>query len=896
MKDTSKSLEGNDIWNSINLNTTFLAHHNGMPELRAACDKYKKDIKVVFDSKNTSIVNLLRQIKDHNQKISWDFKEIIDELEKGQVDDPKLYDLIAHVKESLKNISTDLRDFLTDLEGKLDAKDGDCFVDDGKNLVIMKDSFAEWRGKIQQFKSNLKNLKHQVTLYSSLVSIKDTFASKEEELQQCMKNKTLLEDQCAANRNVISKHEDMTTKLEARITELRSDHKEEIATMEQKLNEKLKENTSCKMENKELMMQVDQLKNVNEQFHKEIDMLTQTRQTQENDIELMNIEVEREASRMKEKDDEIGNLKRLREVDIANAVMLQRTIDSLTNDVQNLNLENEALKSKKRGQDGNSGDDQSSLKLMNGQGLNREPPSVAVKQIIENNVPNPAEAEQLIYAVNTLKREELPELVKTEEELDKLSSDELRALLSNREETKFVEMREKLMDLEAKINLVLSKNKHSNNKLARHVVMELEDKRKECEELRYEVKHTKVIITKVTQCKNIKIIIPDHKRRESSDQVEIPKFNGDNRNLDIYQFITLCRSYLKFHSIADDEAGEEIRKLISGHARKVFENKFKLQCNPNLQEIYNFLVERYGNIKRILQDIGEMHKDVGQMAPSEDYLKLSDEEIKEMHQRAGKHISLFERVQLIREYKNGDSGKIDFDGYKKVILSILPNDKCRELILTTPSTIDHIMMTIEDILKGTQRYLFYIIQEDLTELRMERRPMDTEVQIFENEETPRSSYMTQVTKFKAVNQLQTKSVLHADIYMKEVEVESCQLCSHMKTVYNMESQTKRHGVSTKKDGSSFVLVITCPFLIELDMKAKSDFLQQHKYCRSCLLMPTGPHHTEEKCSYSGRYHINCMKKRCNYLYYLCSQHRNLNDERIMKKYKALSDAGINCNY
>ena len=154
MKDTSKSLEGNDIWNSINLNTTFLAHHNGMPELRAACDKYKKDIKVVFDSKNTSIVNLLRQIKDHNQKISWDFKEIIDELEKGQVDDPKLYDLIAHVKESLKNISTDLRDFLTDLEGKLDAKDGDCFVDDGKNLVIMKDSFAEWRGKIQQFKKN----------------------------------------------------------------------------------------------------------------------------------------------------------------------------------------------------------------------------------------------------------------------------------------------------------------------------------------------------------------------------------------------------------------------------------------------------------------------------------------------------------------------------------------------------------------------------------------------------------------------------------------------------------------------------------------------------------------------------------------------------------------------
>ena len=636
-------------------------------------------------------------------------------------------------------------------------------------------------------------------------------------------------------------------------------------------------------------MEIESLKTQNNEKEIIIGQLERSCEELKNEKETESVQHKEEinalTTKMKAKDDENKRLIEFYETERDKAIALQERIHSLENDKQALVNERNALE----------------LRTQTHHGLTSDE-DLGEEESRSTQGADEAEAETLIYEGETIRNERISELVKTKEEIAALDPEGIRKLLSS--EAKYVEARDELRAHRFNLKKLLIKVEHGHVKLSKDLEKKLNEEFCSCEEESQEIKCTLQDLKESAKSRNIRVNT-DWRGRENNIYHEVPNFDGNNGELDVYQFEISCKDYLRFYSIADDVAGEQIKSWISGHPKQVIDSHFKLIVSPNIEELFLLLKEHFGNKKSILEDIIKSHEAIGRIAHTEMYLKLSEEDLEKTYDQVQEHIKLFERVKLMKEDENKDNKcstyrKMDISKYRSVILRILPPSKVRKFVKETrKENVDVIMSVMKGFLYDIHEFLFDIIQEGLAELNTEERILEVNMQtencnmVLEHG----TKYMTRGSESKTKTETNKTNGSRINIYRKNLEVSDCSLCSYMKTVFDIDPKHREHGMSAKNNGNHEVIQISCPHISYLSMEEKDRFLGNYGFCRSCIKEPVNEKHKEKKCPFGRQYKTRCSgEPRCNKYYLVCHDHRQLHEKKIIRKQNALMEAGIYCNF
>ena len=136
----------------------------------------------------------------------------------------------------------------------------------------------------------------------------------------------------------------------------------------------------------------------------------------------------------------------------------------------------------------------------------------------------------------------------------------------------------------------------------------------------------------------------------------------------------------------------------------------------------------------------------------------------------------------------------------------------------------------------------------------------------------------------------------SNLYLKAIGLRDCIICSSVFDQSHLKPETYQHVMTTSVIGKAMVMLISCPYLLKLDMAAKNLFLEKYKICRVCMISTIRADHKESSCRFGRRYKVKCRASTCNYNYLICSLHKHLQKGRISARKKALEKVGVICHF
>ena len=664
--------------------------------------------------------------------------------------------------------------------------------------------------------------------------------------------------------------DDLVGKLKAQvisdggtIKNLKNKYKQSKLTaseLKAQLRQKCQEEVASNEERDELKEQVERLRNNALQLSKEIDDMQQAKQ----------VDAKQVTEKLRSKDEEITCLKKGIDVHQTENKELQDKNNSLTD-------ENHQLKARILTQE----------ELLNN---DREDSSIereSQRRIIGENTPTEARVKVLVHEAKMMREEYFSEFVLPKHKIVLLDADTIRLKTSPAHMEKIDKALKAIKEMDLRMYKALCDNEQSPLKLNENLTNSLLNERKSCEHIKSQIKETKDNLLEDADQRNIKS--NQYECRDTgNDYKDIEVFCG-NGNLYVFEFLEQINNFLHFKRIPLDEGGDVIRKCVEGTPLKLINSKFPLEINPDFKAISELLIEHFGNRKLILENIKIKHEEIGVLAHTDEVLKFSEDEFRKEKDRAQDHLKLFERVVKLRKYDgNRAREKVHVDDYKETILKILPVNRCHELVQEKSN--DGLMKIIGNTLKSIDMDMVHYSQDNIVGLRKENMTESAP----EEEKNETSGGLLQGRSYMA--EVPGRQRSKGKYFKKNIEFWNCEICIHMKKSYGKESENREHGMMISQKGQEVAIGITCPFIINLNMREKKKFLKTHKFCSSCIRTPIGPSHDEAKCKINRSYNTKCKDKNCKLHYLVCDTHRFLHENKILEKRNALLRAGINCKF
>ena len=503
-----------------------------------------------------------------------------------------------------------------------------------------------------------------------------------------------------------------------------------------------------------------------------------------------------------------------------------------------------------------------------------------------------SEVKQLSYKSKTTRRD-ISELVMTKKDLEDLDTDTIIIMMSNFNESKYDKAQEMLTDLDVKAEAIIISIDENDQKLEDKVIQELKDQKEACKKLKEELKATRGLLYEEAKRRNI-CPHQGNGRKESNDFRDMQFFNNDGK-MTVFEFIEQIKSFLKFNHIPFSEGGNLIKRFIRGEPKRLVDSRYGREANPDFDILCNFMIENYGNGKLIFRDIEKLHEEAGKIIDTHQFLKLSKNKIEEEKDKVRAHMVQYERVVQLRQNKHNQPEKFEVDvfSYKACILKILPDNCVRGLIREKGE--GAIMNVIKTIFKEIQDELLDITQNSMYELRKGKEAGCNEA--VEEPEIAKEQIQGNPCTFQALTPIDSNSKQCSKIMKENIGLHECALCNHMNKIHGSKPINRVHG-ATKSAGTGKYIILTfsCPYIRDLGMERREQFLELNKFCRSCLLKGVGPDHREEECKMALKYKMNCLHPGCPKRYIICSSHKYLNEKKIITKQLELKEADINFNF
>ena len=474
------------------------------------------------------------------------------------------------------------------------------------------------------------------------------------------------------------------------------------------------------------------------------------------------------------------------------------------------------------------------------------------------------------------------EFIKNSFTISDMTADEIRSTISDKQ--RMNQTLDNLDNLDTKIQKLIIEYSVKAKLMTTAQIQKCKDEMKTCKETAEKICLT---FKKIEQeAKDRMIRLSSHERGEKRMPVEVnkPSFNGESGILHFYEFVKISESYFKHNEICREEQGATLKSFCHGLPRQILENRFRLEINPNLNEVLEVLKEMFGNKKKILKDIIVQQETIGKIILGDN--RTSKINAKKVFDIAEKHLAQWQKVTLLREPEYDEEGtildsKLNIDDYLICIRNILPDGLFDSFVEKIRNKTDESRMKIvESYLNGIRRNASEVLAADIPDI--------------ETEEGKQEKRETQ-TKIVQGNTFSTQVNL-TDSWSEEIEIENCPLCRYLKQNFNMEASNKIHGMS-QRNGRVHCLIDTCPHVVHLSVEEKNNFFKAYNYCRICSLNPVNPSHHESHCKFTeNNPRRRCRDQQCSLRAELCPQHLWMNKRKLSQRREHLEKIGIDFNY
>ena len=598
-----------------------------------------------------------------------------------------------------------------------------------------------------------------------------------------------------------------------------------------------------------------------------------------------NEEIEDLKTKLTQKAKEVDKLKTLLSSTTAELKNIQGKVEEATRQEGVLKDEINSLKHENRCQLNRMTDLEEQLeleneKLMNLNSTMEQKKSLKCKSEVEGDI------QMICYEA---KKEQLraAEFIKNSFTISDMTADEIRGTMSDKQ--RMNQSLDNLDNLDTKIHKLIIEHSVKAKLMTAAQIQKCKDEMKSCVETAEKIRLTFRKIEQEARERMIRLSSNERGEKRIPVKVDQPSFNGESGILHFFEFVKISESYFKHNEICREEQGAILKSFCHDRPREILENRFRLEINPNINEVYEVLKEMFGNKKKILKEIIKQQEAIGKIILGGN--RTSKVNAKMVFDIAEKHIAQHQKVTLLREIEYDEEGsiiysKLNIEDYLICIRKILPNEYFDSFVEEIRNkTDDSRMRIIENYLNTIRRNASEVLAADIPDIESEEGNYSVGKQ------------QKRETQTKVVQgNTSAAQVNLTDSWSEEIEIEDCPLCQYLKQNFNMEANHKYHGMS-QRNGQVHCLIDTCPHVVHLSVEEKSNFFKAYNYCRICSLNPVNPSHDESHCKFTeNNPRRRCRDQQCPLRAELCPQHLWMNKRKLSQRREHLGRIGIDFNY